>query len=107
MLGEAPDWISAIASNGEEGFIDADDNWAPEATSPADAIANFSEQRTRKIPVYAEPGGDEIVGYFDIRYGGFGNEVEVPTDDGYQMMKFDSPDEVITYLEEWDATHKD
>lgn len=106
VLGEAPDWISAIATNGAEGYIDADDNWVPVPMSPADAIANFLEQRTRRIPVYAEPGGGEVVGYFEIRYGGSGDTVEVPTEDGYQTMKFDSPDEVIAYLDEWDATHK-
>ena len=72
VFGRYPDWIMAIASNGEEGYIDANDYWVPEATCPADSIANYSVERTRYIPVYSEPGGNEIVGYLGLRYGGLG-----------------------------------
>ena len=65
-----PDWISACATNGEHGYIDADDYWVPTALNPADAVANFSVQRVRTIPVYDEPGGTTVVGYFDMYYGG-------------------------------------
>ena len=65
-----PDWILVQATNGTEGYIDADDFWTPMPINPADAVANFSVQRVRSIPVYAEPGGDEVIGQFDMYYGG-------------------------------------
>lgn len=72
ILGVRPDWISAVATNGETGYIDADDYWVPEATCPADFMTYFAEERTKSIPVYAEPDGGEIVGYYEMHYGGFG-----------------------------------
>ena len=65
-----PDWISACATNGEHGYIDADDYWVPTPQNPADAVANFSGSHVRTIPVYDEPGGSKVVGWFDMRYGG-------------------------------------
>lgn len=71
VLGVAPDWIYAKASNGEYGYIDADDYWVPMPTCPAEVTTLYSERQERRIPVYAEPGGGEIVGYFGLAYGGF------------------------------------
>lgn len=65
-----PDWISARAANGERGYINANDYWVPTALNPADAVANFSGSHVRTIPVYDEPGGTTVVGYFDMHYGG-------------------------------------
>lgn len=71
-VGEMPDWICVKATNGCSGYIDADDFWTPMPVNPADAVANFSVQRVRSIPVYAEPGGGEVIGQFDMYYGGVG-----------------------------------
>ena len=65
-----PDWIDACATNGEHGYIDADDFWVPTPQNPADAVANFSGSFVRTIPVYDEPGGTTVVGWFDMHYGG-------------------------------------
>ena len=67
-----PDWILVQATNGLEGYVDADDFWTPMPINPADAVSNFSVQRVRSIPVYAEPGGGKVIGQFDMYYGGAG-----------------------------------
>ena len=69
-----PDWIIARATNGECGYIDVDDYWVPMPLRPADTSADYSVERVRTIPVYDEPGGTTVVGYFDMHYGGSSSE---------------------------------
>lgn len=69
--GAEPDWVLAKATNGEEGYVRSADLQMPEPKNPEDAVENFSVQRVKSIPVYAEPSGSgEVVGQFDMYYGG-------------------------------------
>lgn len=68
--GILPDWIEATATNGVSGYIKAEDFSVPVPRNPEDAINNFSVTRVKSIPVYLGPGSDEVVGKFDIYYGG-------------------------------------
>lgn len=70
VFGRLPDWISAVAANGAEGYVKAEDYWMPTAENPADAVENFSTQQVRLIPVYAEPDSAEVVGQYEMYYGG-------------------------------------
>lgn len=70
VCGELPDWIMAVADDGTDGYVKAEDYWVPEAENPADAEENYSVRRVRTIPVYAAPESDEVIGSFSMYYGG-------------------------------------
>lgn len=68
--GGIPDWIGAYATNGERGYVKAEDHQVPMPKDPADAVANFGTLRVKSIPVYESPCGETVVGYYDMYYGG-------------------------------------
>lgn len=65
-----PDWIGAYATNGERGYVKAEDHQVPMPKDPADAVANFGTLRVKSIPVYESPCSETVVGYYDMYYGG-------------------------------------
>ena len=66
--GVIPDWIIAQTSNGEVGYIKSDSLNDCMPKNPSEALLMTSTKTIWSIPVYAEPGGGEVIGQFNVHF---------------------------------------